>query len=41
MSADLILYNGCIHTIVRDNPNATAVEIKDVVILTLFFFTRK
>lgn len=28
MNAELIMYNGRIHTIVRDNPNATAVEIR-------------
>ncbi|MCF6401475.1 amidohydrolase [Chitinophaga filiformis] len=29
MKADLILYNGSIHTVDRDNPAATAVAIKD------------
>ena len=29
MKADLILYNGSIHTVDRDNPTATAVAIKD------------
>ncbi|WAC45487.1 amidohydrolase [Pseudomonas sp. SL4(2022)] len=29
MSADLILFNGCLHTVDRDRPNATAVAIKD------------
>ncbi|WP_288502195.1 hypothetical protein, partial [uncultured Pseudomonas sp.] len=29
MDADLILFNGKLHTVDRENPNATAVAIKD------------